>query len=66
MSAIFHKSCEISIFYIIRTEKIVESYLINKHGGKNPKLLNKHAGKCANIMELKSIFIKEHVLLLDR
>ena len=24
------------------------------------------AGKCANIMELKSIFMNEHVLLLDR
>ena len=33
---------------------------------KNPELSNKHAGKCANIMELKSIIINEHVLLLDR
>ena len=39
---------------------------MNKHGGKNPNILNEHASKCANIVELKSIFINKHVLLLDR
>ena len=40
----FIKVVKISIFYIIKTEKIVENYLINEHGGKNPKLLNEHHG----------------------
>ena len=57
----------------------VKNYLINEHDGKNPKLIdehtgdgknpklfNEHAGKCAKIVELNSIFIKKHVLLLDR
>ena len=42
MLATIHKSCS---NHLIKTRKIVENYLINGHGGKNPELLNEHAGK---------------------
>ena len=60
------KFVTMSIFCLIKTRKIVENYLINKHGGNNHKLLNIHSGKYVIIMEHKSIFINKHVLLLDR
>ena len=65
MLAIFHKSCKISIFYLLKTGNIVVN-LMNERAGKNPKLLIEHAGNCANIVGLKCIFINQHVLLLDR
>ena len=57
---------EFLFFTLEKTGKHVEKYLINDQDGKNSKILNGHSGKCANIVELKSIFIDEHVLLLDR
>ena len=39
MLAIIHKNS-----YLTKNWKNCRNYLINEHGGKNPKMINEHAG----------------------